>query len=448
MRQQVATTTDAVRSRLWPLPVLAVALAVLLGLLLPVLDAAVDDQFGSTAGMLAGWLFAGDADAARTVLQAVSGSLITVTSLTFSLTVVTLQLASSQFSPRLLRTFTGDVFVQGTLGLFLGTFAYALVVLRQVRSSNGTHPEFVPRLAVSLAFVLGIAGVVTLVLFLAHLAGQVRVETMMREVHADTSRLVRDWAELDRSEPARHADVDGVLGAATQVRPLLAARSGFVTAVDLPGLARCAGDHDLVCVVDRPVGSAVVAGTPVGRVGGAAAGDRQVLDQLAGHLRTGHERTAVGDLGYGLRQVTDIVAKALSPGVNDPTTAVHGLGHLSAMLGSMTRLDLRPLVERDDAGTVRAALRLPTFADLVDEALTQPRRYGVSDPMVARRLLQLLGELAWLAGDEHRQAVDDHLGRVRRSLAAAELDHDERRDLDNAVEAVDATLHRHDRMRP
>lgn len=129
----VGSVRDSLRAQLWPLPTVGVVVAVVAGIVLPRLDAHVD---GGLPGWLNDLLFGGDPDAARTVLDAVASSLITVTSLTFSLTVVTLQLASSQFSPRLLRTFTRDLFVQATLALFLATFAYSLTVLRAVRRTG------------------------------------------------------------------------------------------------------------------------------------------------------------------------------------------------------------------------------------------------------------------------------------------------------------------------
>ena len=183
MKTLIAHARDAFRTRLWPIPAIAVVGALVLGLGVPELDAVIDDDMPSR---VSGWLFGGDADAARSLLGAIASSMITVTALTFSLTVVTLQLASSQFSPRLLRTFTRDRFVQVTLALFLATFTYALTVLRAVRGSgDGGGTELVPQLAVTLAFCLTIASVLGLVLFLAHLTAQIRVETMLRNVHHD-----------------------------------------------------------------------------------------------------------------------------------------------------------------------------------------------------------------------------------------------------------------------
>jgi uncharacterized membrane protein len=189
---------DVARTELWPLPVLGVLTAVLAGVLLPRLDGRVDSGLPTGVTSI---LFGGGVEAARKILSAVAGSLITVTSLTFSLTVVTLQLASSQFSPRLLRTFTRDRFVHLTLALFLGTFTYALTVLRTVRDADGNEPAFVPQISITVGYVLAIASVLGLVLFLAHLAREIRVETTLRNVHRDASGTVRRTLPAAGHEP-------------------------------------------------------------------------------------------------------------------------------------------------------------------------------------------------------------------------------------------------------
>ena len=193
------------------------------------------------------YLFEGGPSAARTLLGAVAGSLITVTSLTFSLTVLTLQLASSQFSPRLLRTFTRDRFVHVTLALFLGTFTYALAVLRSVRDAGDDQPVFVPQLAVTLGFVAGVASVVGLVLFLAHLAQEIRVETMLRKVHAESVETIR--RTLDRREHAV-ATVIGPTPPSNAVS-LPADASGFVLAIDEEALLAAAIEADATVRVER-----------------------------------------------------------------------------------------------------------------------------------------------------------------------------------------------------
>ncbi len=427
---------DALRTQLWPLPTLGLLLAVALGVGLPSLDLRVDDDLPP---WLQDLLFGGDASAARTVLAAIAGSLMTVTSLTFSLTVVTLQLASSQFSPRLLRTFARDLFVQATLALFLATFTYALTVLRTVRTGDDQQVAFVPQLSVTLAFLLTLASVLGLVLFLAHLARQIRVETMLSDVSAEATATIRRLLP-DREDAAPRLAVPT---APDDAIPLVATGSGFLVRVDEEALLAAAVAADAVVAVDRLPGSSLVAGTPLGaawpRSGGGLGGDAwaRLHDQVGAAVVTGVERTTAQDPGFGLRQITDVATKALSPGINDPTTAVHALGHTAALLCELTGRDLGPRLIRDDEDEVRAVLARPDFADLLEVALAQPRHYGAADPAVAERLLVLLREVGWCAREPaQREAVAAQLARVRRSLEAQDFDETERTRLAALAEAA------------
>jgi len=204
-RLRLASLRESVAARLWPVPVAAIVAAVILGVAIPMADAALDDDL---PGWFAALLFSGGPDAARAVLAAIAGSLVSATTLTFSLTVVALQLASSQASPRVLRLFSRDRVVHRTLAMFLATFAFSLTVLRTVRDADEGGDAAVPRFAITLAFLLTVASVVMLVLFLAHLARQLRIETVMRDVHRETSgtiALVRSTGETaeddGRAEP-------------------------------------------------------------------------------------------------------------------------------------------------------------------------------------------------------------------------------------------------------
>lgn len=426
---------DTVRTQLWPLPVLGIVIAVAAGVAFPHLDAHVDADLPA---WLTALLFGGDAGAARTVLDAISSSLITVTSLTFSLTVVTLQLASSQFSPRLLRTFTSDIFVQATLTIFLSTFTYALTVLRSVRSAD-EGGAFVPRISVTVAFVLGIISVLGLVLFLAHLARQIRVETMLRDVHDDASATVRS-----ATSPLQDARPQPTLPTPPE-RPLniAAPSSGFLTSIDEAQLLSAAIEADCCLIIDCHPGSSIVEGVPIG-VAWSASGplEDDAVERLKGAARkaikVGYERTAAQDVTYGLRQLTDVANKALSPGINDPTTAVHALGHISAILCQLAGRDLRFVLLRGDDENVRVVLRRPSFAEVVDIAITQPRRYGSSDPQVLQRLFRLLEELAWHVVDT--SPVSEQLARLRNTVARSDFDATELSQLESAAKRVESAI--------
>ncbi len=414
----VRSAKDGLRAQLWPLPTVAIVVAVALGLVLPRVDAAVDDGL---PGWVTAVIFGGDGNAASTVLDAVSSSLITVTSLTFSLTVVTLQLASSQFSPRLLRTFTQDLFVQGTLALFLSTFAFSLTVLRSVRSGGDGQDPFVPRLAVTTAFVLAILSVIGLVLFLAHLTRQIRVETMLHEVARDASGTVRSvLAPRGEGSPVTAGTAMG------RGQPLLSTTSGFLLRVDTDKLLKASRQAGAGLEITALPGDFIVQGAPLGsahgRRGPLSADQLTELAQaVGGSLRTGPERTAAQDVGFGLRQLTDVANKALSPGINDPTTAIHAIDHISVVLSQLAGCELGPVEHTADEGA-RVVVNRPDLEHLIEMSLTQIRRYGSADPLVAARLYQLLDELAWNVPASDLGLVDRERQRLDATTASADFD--------------------------
>ncbi len=443
-REIVAQVLDSLRTRLWPLPAIGVVVAVAVAIAFTKLDAAVDDDLPTNVSDL---IFGGDAEAARSLLAAIAGSLITVTSLTFSLTVVTLQLASSQFSPRLLRTFTRDRFVQATLTVFLATFVYALTVLRTVRTEHSNQAEVVPQMSVTFSFLLALASVLALVLFLAHLVRQIRVETMLEQVHDDARQTA--LRELPERQPGH---VDEVLPETPEnARLVLARSSGFLNAVDSEVLMRVVCDQDAAIAVQRVLGSFVVAGTPVASVWPRAAVAtwpddefEQLTERCSAALDLGFERTSIHDVSYGLRQLADVATKALSPGINDPTTACHTIDKTAALLSELAARDLGAQLVRDDDGAVRVAIPRSTFGELLDLAVHQPRRYGAADPGVVARLFWLLRDLAWSTDvPSHRDEVRTQLSRLQRSVAQQDFDAEERKQLESYAREVQAALDDH-----
>ncbi|MBG0738107.1 DUF2254 domain-containing protein [Paeniglutamicibacter antarcticus] len=442
---------DALGSLLWPLPAIAVLVALAAGIVLPLVDVALTDDLPSDVTT---YLFGGGPAAARAVLEAIASSLVTVTSLTFSLTVITLQLASSQFSPRLLRNFTADRTVHVVLTLFLGTFTFALTVLRTVRSGSGQQGDFVPQISVSLAFILEIASIMGLVFFLAHLAREIRVDTVMANVHRETtatiSRLFPDRVDdagndNDDDDAGGHdggrestgdggsAGGGGSAGDRGRPQPVPESRtailiesvkSGFLLSIDPDDLQEAAEANNAVIRIDREPGSSIVRGTPLATAWPVAS-NQPLTEQNTEALRKavssaatiGFERTIVQDVSFGLRQLTDVAARALSPGVNDPTTAVHVLGHLSAILCDLAGRKLGPHTWADHNGQIRVIVARPGFASLLDLAIGQPRRYGIADPVVASRIFDLLKEVAWCSSTPSLRAdLADQLTRVEQQM--------------------------------
>ncbi|TFC63018.1 DUF2254 domain-containing protein [Cryobacterium sp. TMB1-7] len=438
-RARWARLTESVESRLWPLPVAAILLAVVLGLVLPRIDLLIDAELPTAVDSV---IFNGGAETARSVLSSIAGSLITATSLTFSLTVVALQLASSQASPRVLRLFARDRQVHATLAVFLGTFAYSITVLRSVRATTDDAAEFVPRVAVTTAFVLTLVSVIMLVFFLAHLAAQLRVETMLKDIHAETNRTIDLVGAGNEAAQAYTSPMQIPVGTHT----VTAAVSGFITGRDHAALVAYAAPHSLVFQEVRRVGENVVAGTPLmvwwpAGDGTDPADADDVADAVRGAYSIAYERTAAQDIDYGVQQIVDIGVRALSPGINDPTTAVNALGHLSAIVASTLQMPALPSALADADGNLRVVTATRTAADTIHDALSPMRHYGANDPSVVRRFLQLVSDLAYTcSAGEVQTALQQQLAALDLQLQAQGDDPASVREMRAAVAEVTARI--------
>ncbi len=388
---RLQTWYDYVRSSLWVTPTAAVVGAVALGAWL------VHVKVGPH-GTASAIVYGGSAAGARAMLQAIAGSVITVTSLTFSLTVVTLQLASSQFSPRLLRTFARDPVTQVVLAVFLGTFAYSLTVLRRIHGQAGNLSRSVPDVAVTVGFAWALASTGFLVWFISHLTQVIRVDHMMQSVERDTLTTLR------QVYPRRLADTEGNIEAPRvpeRAEPVRARRPGYIQALAPAPLIELAAKHDMVVRLEVAPGDHLVRGRPIAWYwpsGAEFAADPPEADQLDVRfdeaLELGYERTTQQDVAYGLRQLVDIAVRAMSPGVNDPTTATHALGHLSVVLRELADRHISPQVLRDDDGTPRLHVVRPSFDDYLELACAQIRRYSAGEPDVLVALLRMLRDIA------------------------------------------------------
>ena len=320
----------------------------------------------------------------------IAGSLITVAGLTFSITMVVLQLASSQFSPRILRTFFGDRVTQLTIGTYVGTFVYAILVLRAVGSFGDAG--FVPRLSVTLASLLGIGAVVLLIVFLQHVSQMVQVS----HVDGGASRTTRSRA-IDVLYPERYgepADGRGRRRAAARwradARPVPAADGpGYVQRIELEALSsRRRASAERVAILVCP-GDFVGVETADRRVWPAAAAER--LRGRDARRRVGRrERDLDQDVDFGLRQLTDTALQALSPGINDPTTAVTCIGYLRAILVRLAERADPPAVRRFPDAGLTVVVRHRGFERHL-ESLVQISRYTGGDAWVTGELLGALG---------------------------------------------------------
>ncbi|HEU4490730.1 MAG TPA: DUF2254 domain-containing protein [Jiangellales bacterium] len=387
---------DRLQSAFWLWPATGVAVGAIGGSVLgelPSLPDALIDRFG----------WPGGADSAQETLGVLAGAVMTVTSLSFSLTVISLQLASSQFSPRLLRTFAQDRVVRGTLAVFLCTFAYCLAVLRVISGSDEDPPET----AMVVALVLGLAVMFALVGFVAHIVRMLRVDSMMAGASSEAKRLVRAaYPAAGASQPIRPQPPD-------DAALLRAPATGVVQSVSGSDLVDATATADLQVRIDVVPGDHVVESVPVGRVWSRRSGEgpldlERVATALPAALGVGTERTAAEDVGFAFRQLADIGVKAMSTGVNDPTTAVSAVGHLTGCLSLLTQREVVDRVLVDENGVPRVVLSQRDFDYFVDLACAELRRSSSDEPSVLVALLGLLRDVAACSRTAGQRAAVRH----------------------------------------
>ena len=418
------------RGSLWVLPALSVVAALAAGAVLSAVSVGVHSPFA----------FQGTPDDARNLLIGIAGTMVTVIALLLGLTVVALQLSSTQFSPRLLRNFLRDRPNQIVLSAFVATFAYSAAGLYTVGVSGGNRTASFPRLAVSGSIVLLFASLGLLVFFADHLVHSIQVDAIMNTVERNTVTVIEDGLLAGGS------DVPEVPPGAVAIA---SRHSGYVQAVRCSDLLTHAARQGVFLRLRPRVGEHVVAGTTLAWAWSVSPGDRAPdLRALARALETGvrigFERTVEQDAAFGIRQLVDSACKALSPAVNDPYTAVQAIDHLSVIFCALARRPLGHHIARHSSG---AAVIVPgrRFPEYLAVMCGLIRRYGAAEPTVADALLRLLLTCADVAGNdpEIAAAVDEQ---ARIIMADAEREVRQPADLSSArtrAESVFQAVLRH-----
>jgi uncharacterized membrane protein len=357
------------------------------------------------------WLYNGGGTGARTLLGAVASSTIGVAGTVFSITIAALSLAAGQMGPRLLRNFTRDRGNQVTLGAFLGTFSYALMVLRSVRTQS--EGEFVPHLALSIGILLAFACVGTLVYFVAHMAGRINVDTVIELVSGEVRAAIARVGTTDPKAASRAPPPSVSWHAAAVVAD---PRHGYVEHLDAELLADWADEKQTSLRLLVRAGDYVFPGAPIALVEPQVEG---VAEAIGRATTLQSSRASSDDLEYTVRQLVEVAVRALSPGINDPHTAMNALDRLGAALCELVPLTL-------PAGTYarrgRCVLVVPVvdYDGLVDAMFHLIRQNAAGSPAVLIRVLEVLTSVASCERDPLRaEALQRHADLV---VADAERD--------------------------
>ncbi|MFD8232161.1 DUF2254 domain-containing protein [Streptomyces sp. NPDC059696] len=350
------------------------------------------------------------AEDAKAVVTAVGSAMMTFIGVVFSISLVAVQMASGQFTPRVVRLFVRSRITKATFAVFLATFVLTLLVLTSFDSVDD------PRAATSVPLVQSVLTLcmvaLSLLLFVLYVNATLR---LMRISHV-IARIASESFRVVASMPVPVAGQGAPdLGPETAWVPH-GGRAGVLRDVHIARLVRVARKHGVVLRLIPRIGDFVVPGMPVLAVHGGPVPPRRALRYA---ISVGVERTYHQDLGFGLRQLSDIALRGLSPAVNDPTTAVQALDRVIQFLAALSRRPLDAALHRDRAGAVRLVQPVPGWTELVDLGLTETRGCAVGNPQVSRRMLAGLDDLLLLAPPERREPLLRHRHLLRQAVTLA-----------------------------
>lgn len=380
------------------------------------------DRRSSDASDLAGFIYGGGADGARAVLSALAGSMITVVSVTFSVTVVALTVSAQHFGPRLLSNFMRDKAAQLVLGTFIGTFAYALVVLRTVRGESDEISAFVPHLAVTGAMFLALTSVAMLIYYVHHVSASMQVSEITAAVVRDLERSIeRLYPEplgkgLDHGRGAPPVPADAVA--------VEASRSGYLQAVEADDLLALAIDCETVVWLLLRPGDFVTRGGLLAHVSPPPRDVQAVERRLNDAVVLGADRSVHQDPGFPVQQLVEVALHALSPGINEPFTANTCIDRLGQGLALLAGRDTPSALRADERGQLRVVTVPLGFSDLLAAAFDPMRPYAAKDPTVARHVIDVLARVARLATRPEDLDAIRRQGRLMAEAAVRSLDAD------------------------
>jgi len=437
---------ESLRTNFWFLPAVMAAAAVMLALLAPELDRMNQAQASGAWG----WTYSGSPEGARAVLSTIAGSMITVAGVVFSITIVALSLASAQFGPRLLRNFIRDRSNQFVLGTFTATFTYCLLVLRTIRGTD--HNQFVPGISVTFGIVLALVSIGVLIYFIHHVAIAIQatqvIAAVNQELHEAIDRLWPEQLGQEPLNPTASAELGMPPDREGDAVSVAARASGYVDSISDDALLRLAHERDLVVRLTRRPGHFVVQGNPLALVWPGDRVDDELRKLVNDVFALSPHRTPFQDVEFALDQLVEIAVRALSPGINDPFTAMSCIDRLGEALCRLCQRSVPSPYRYDEEKRLRVITYPLTFGSIADSAFNQIRQYGRSSPAVLIRMLETLTNIANHAGrEDERLALARHANLIHRASCQAVPEEADRKDVDERFEAVRKALQTKDKKK-
>jgi uncharacterized membrane protein len=418
-----------VRSSYWFIPAIMTVSVIVLSYITIYLDKMlIEGDWFESLGMI----YTNKPEGARALLSTVAGSMITVAALVFSITIVTLTMASTQFGPRLLYNFMRDTGNQIVLGTFIATFVYCLLVLRTIR--GGEESPFVPHLSITIGVIMALLSISVLIYFIHHVATSIQASNVITGVSLNLASIINtSFPEPGNGNPERSqwwiAPGDMPENFDEESQQIVALTSGYIRKIDYETIYQVARNKDAVIkILNRP-GQFIVEGSPIVLSWPANILNKEI-DNIISALTLGGQRTSEQDVEFAVDQLVEIAVRALSPGINDPFTAMICIDQLSARLCQIAGRVVPSQYRYDERNQLRLITKAPTFEDILDSAFNQIRQYGRDSAAVSIRLLEALIEIsARIEHEENKAAIKHHADMIMRGSEDGLPEEEDREDL-------------------
>lgn len=389
----------------WFLPVLIICLAIILSIGLVSLDNALTLPQD-------GWLryfLVNSPDSARSLLTTISGAMIGVAGTVFSVTLVALTLASSQFGPRLIKNFMYVRLNQVVLGSYIATFVYCLLVLNSVKASS--DHQFIPTISILVASVAAIANIILLIIFIHRTAVSIQADQVVADISDVIARQIEDLfpEAMGEEHEADRVDLKSISQAYGQKKVIRAPKSGYLQYISGEALIDITSKEEVLLILDHRPGSYLVKDMAIGEVYFHKEWSDELTERITKQLVIGKTKTAQQDLEFSIHQLVEIAARALSPGVNDPYTAIACIDNLKSTMCYLAQAKFPSRYRFDEDGNLRVCADALDFEGVLDAAFNQIRQFAAGNPAVLIRLMEALIIIQEFTKDEqHHIAVIKH----------------------------------------
>ena len=400
------------KATFWFVPVIIIAFSVVLSTGLVALDGLVDiSKDGITRFFLVK-----SSDSARSILATISGAMIGVAGTVFSVTLVALTLASSQFGSRLIRNFMYVRLNQVVLGSYISTYLYCLLILNAIR--DGDDYSFIPSISILVAIIAAVANIILLIVFIHQIATSIQADNIISDISEFISKRIDSLFPQEKESDIRNRvkiNAPGILSQYHHRKTVKSPDDGYLQYIDHDSLIKILNKNDALFELNYRPGGHLVKGDQLGWLHTMDTGEDELIEKILNQVVIGKTKTAQQDLEYSLHQMVEIAVRALSPGINDPYTAITCIDNLKATLCHLARSKFPSRYRFDDENNLRVILDSIDFEGVINTAFNKIRQFSGGNTAVIIRLMEALTTIHQHAqDDEQRAAVMKHAQMVLR----------------------------------